>query len=137
MSEQPIEMSSRVDETKTEVHAETNWDGSSDAERKESIIDKNDIVDELQSKAVIKTALKEIDSKGKAIGDFNTDSTMSADDVERAGGFGATDDMSSLLPVALDSTDFEASLRSARNYEEEQGEVSRPGLGWSGKSDAD
>lgn len=137
ISERPVELSSRVNETRTEVHADKNWDGSSDAERKESVIDKSNIVDELQSKAVINTELNETDSQGKAVVDFNMESTMTPDDVERAGGFGATDDMGSLLPVALDSTDFEASLRNARNYEEEQGEISRPGLGWSGKGDTD
>ncbi|CAN6444184.1 unnamed protein product [Victoria cruziana] len=58
------------------------------------------------------------------------ESVLSSDDLVRAGGFGAKDDLSSFLPAAIDSTDFEASLRDARNYEEPQGEVSRPGLGW-------
>lgn len=56
--------------------------------------------------------------------------TINPDDVIRAGGFGARDDISSLLPVASDSTDFEASLLDARDYEEPQGEQHRPGLGW-------
>ncbi|XP_058107237.1 uncharacterized protein LOC131250875 [Magnolia sinica] len=64
-------------------------------------------------------------------GDVNMEATITADDVIRAGGFGAMDDISSLLPVAVDSTDFEASLRDARDFEEPQGEISRPGLGWS------
>ncbi|XP_031489157.1 uncharacterized protein LOC116256784 isoform X2 [Nymphaea colorata] len=58
------------------------------------------------------------------------ESALSSDDLVRAGGFGAKDDLSSFLPAAIDSTDFEASLRDARDYEEPQGEVSRPGLGW-------
>ncbi|XP_020522237.1 uncharacterized protein LOC18433330 isoform X2 [Amborella trichopoda] len=64
--------------------------------------------------------------------EVNMEATITEDDVVRAGGFGATDDIGSFLPVAVDSTDFEASLRDARDYEEPQGEVSRPGLGWEG-----
>ncbi|KAD6119633.1 hypothetical protein R6Q59_025658 [Mikania micrantha] len=63
-------------------------------------------------------------------GDVNMEASISADDVMRAGGFGARDDISSFLPVASDSTDFEASLRDAREYEEPQKDVCRPGLGW-------
>lgn len=59
-----------------------------------------------------------------------TDIAISADDVIRAGGLGSRDDISSFLPVAIDSTDFEASLRDARDFEEPQGEMPRPGLGW-------
>lgn len=69
-----------------------------------------------------------------ASGDVNTEASITTDDVIRAGGFGARDDISSFLPVASDSTDFEASIRDARDYEEPQGEVSRPGLGWTGTS---
>ncbi|KAI3750378.1 hypothetical protein L2E82_21013 [Cichorium intybus] len=63
-------------------------------------------------------------------GDVNMEASISADDVMRAGGFGARDDISNFLPVASDSTDFEASLRDARDYEEPQKEICRPGLGW-------
>lgn len=63
-------------------------------------------------------------------GDVNMEASISADDVMRAGGFGARDDISNFLPVASDSTDFEASLRDARDYEEQQKEICRPGLGW-------
>ncbi|URE19816.1 hypothetical protein MUK42_12327 [Musa troglodytarum] len=59
-----------------------------------------------------------------------TDVAISADDVIRAGGLGARDDISSFLPVAIDSTDFEASLRDARDFEEPQREMPGPGLGW-------
>ena len=62
--------------------------------------------------------------------DVNMEASISADDVMRAGGFGARDDISSFLPVASDSTDFEASLRDARDYEEPQKDIFRPGLGW-------
>ncbi|KAL4557983.1 hypothetical protein LXL04_036179 [Taraxacum kok-saghyz] len=63
-------------------------------------------------------------------GDVNMEASISADDMIRAGGFGARDDISNFLPVASDSTDFEASLRDARDYEEPQKEICRPGLGW-------
>ncbi|XP_020230769.1 uncharacterized protein LOC109811426 [Cajanus cajan] len=72
------------------------------------------------------TRPEEIDASG----DVNMEASITADDVIRAGGFGARDDISSFLPVASDSTDFEASIRDARDYEEPQGQVSRPGLGW-------
>ncbi|KAL1312467.1 uncharacterized protein [Arachis hypogaea] len=76
------------------------------------------------------TSLEETDVSG----DVNMEASITTDDVIRAGGFGARDDISSFLPVAIDSTDFEASIRDARDYEEPepQGEVSRPGLGWTG-----
>ncbi|CAN8257218.1 unnamed protein product [Cochlearia groenlandica] len=64
-------------------------------------------------------------------GEVNMEALISEEDVIRAGGFGAKDDIGSFLPVASDSTDFEESIRSARDYEEPQGEVQRPGLGWS------
>ncbi|XP_039013425.1 uncharacterized protein LOC120143074 [Hibiscus syriacus] len=63
-------------------------------------------------------------------GEVNMEASVTADDVIRAGGFGARDDISSFLPIASDWTDFEASIRNARDYEEPQGDVSRPGLGW-------
>lgn len=63
--------------------------------------------------------------------EVNMEATVNPDDVVRAGGFGARDGLSSLLPIASDSTDFEASLLGARDYEEPQGEQRRPGLGWS------
>ncbi|CAJ2671542.1 hypothetical protein L195_g021898 [Trifolium pratense] len=74
------------------------------------------------------TPLEEIDVSAEV----NMEASITPDDVIRAGGFGARDDISSFLPVASDSTDFEASIRDARGYEEPQGEVSRPGLGWTG-----
>nr|GEW80482.1 hypothetical protein [Tanacetum cinerariifolium] len=70
-------------------------------------------------------------------GDVNMEASISADDVMRAGGFGARDDISSFLPVASDSTDFEASLRDARGYEEPQKDICRPGLGWKDVKDQD
>ncbi|XP_010490894.1 PREDICTED: uncharacterized protein LOC104768590 [Camelina sativa] len=70
------------------------------------------------------------DSRDQPRGDVNMEASISAEDVIRAGGFGAKDDIGSFLPVASDSTDFEESIRSARDYEEAQPEVQRPGLGW-------
>ncbi|KAF6161697.1 hypothetical protein GIB67_042373 [Kingdonia uniflora] len=69
-------------------------------------------------------------------GDVNMEAIIKSEDVVRAGGFGARDDLSSLLPVAIDSTDFEASLRDARDYEEPQGKINRPGLGWTGAKES-
>ncbi|PPD67832.1 hypothetical protein GOBAR_DD35290 [Gossypium barbadense] len=63
-------------------------------------------------------------------GEANMEVSLTTDDVIRAGGFGARDDIGSFLPVASDSTDFEASIRDARDYEEPQGDIHRPGLGW-------
>ncbi|XP_071717054.1 uncharacterized protein [Rutidosis leptorrhynchoides] len=68
-------------------------------------------------------------------GDVNMEASISAEDVIRAGGYGARDDISSFLPVASDSTDFEASLRDARDYEEPQKDICRPGLGWTDLKD--
>lgn len=55
---------------------------------------------------------------------------VTSDDVIRAGGFGATDNISSFLPVASDFTDFEENIRDARAYEESEEKSNRPGLGW-------
>ncbi|KAF9600027.1 hypothetical protein IFM89_002500 [Coptis chinensis] len=55
------------------------------------------------------------------------EAAITSDDVVRAGGFGARDDLGSLLLVAIESTDFEASLCDARDYEEPQGETNSPG----------
>lgn len=60
----------------------------------------------------------------------NTKACIFLDDAVRAGGFGARDDIGSFLPVASDFTDFEASLRDARDYEDPKEEIGRPGLGW-------
>lgn len=121
------EIKAEVDAVKNSSVAE-----NSNAEGKASDSEGEDIVDELQAISQIET--EDVTKHGiqqKVIVDFNIEATITEDDVQRAGGFGATDDIRSFLPVALDSTDFEASLRSARDYEEPQSEVSRPGLGWS------
>ena len=70
-----------------------------------------------------------------APGEVNMEASIMADDVIRAGGLGARDDISSFLPVASDSTDFEATIRDAREYEEPQGEICRHGLGWKGATE--
>jgi len=121
-------------ESKVEIDAVKNSSdpGSSNSEERALDNDGKDIGDELQPTSEIETEdTTKHDTQEKLVGDFNLEATITEDDVQRAGGFGATDDIRSFLPVALDSTDFEASLRSARDYEEPQGEVSRPGLGWS------
>ncbi|KAK9125173.1 hypothetical protein Scep_014019 [Stephania cephalantha] len=72
------------------------------------------------------------------IGDvYMEEASVTSDDVVRAGGFGARDDIGSFLPVAIDSTDFEASLRDARDYEEPQEQINRPGLGWTGAMESE
>ncbi|KDP26097.1 hypothetical protein JCGZ_21130 [Jatropha curcas] len=63
-------------------------------------------------------------------GEVNMEASITTDDVIRAGGFGARDDINNFLPVASDSTDFEETILDARNYEEPQRETQRPGLGW-------
>ncbi|GJN13218.1 hypothetical protein PR202_ga31564 [Eleusine coracana subsp. coracana] len=70
---------------------------------------------------------------GHESADVNMEAAISTEDVVRAGGFGARDDIGSLLPTAIDSTDFEASIRDARDFEGEKEEPSHPGLGWKGK----
>jgi len=70
------------------------------------------------------------DGRDQPHGEVNMEASISAEDVIRAGGFGAKDDIGSFLPVASDSTDFEESIRSARDYEEAKPEVQRPGLGY-------
>ncbi|CAL1352387.1 unnamed protein product [Linum trigynum] len=67
----------------------------------------------------------------KSSGDVNMEAAISTDDVMRAGGFGARDDIGSVLPVASDSTDFEEMILNAKDYEGPQAEQQRrPGLGW-------
>ncbi|XP_057784776.1 uncharacterized protein LOC131002292 [Salvia miltiorrhiza] len=69
----------------------------------------------------------------EARGAASMEASFFSDDVIRAGGFGATDNISSFLPVASDYTDFEENLRDARGYEESEEKSSRPGLGWKSK----
>lgn len=81
---------------------------------------------------------EEIFEKNGTGGDVEMEAEITPEEVEKAGGFGARDDIGSLLPVMMDATDFEESLRDARGFEEEEGEVvevSRPGIGWTGPGD--
>ncbi|KAJ4767239.1 Mediator of RNA polymerase II transcription subunit 23 [Rhynchospora pubera] len=75
--------------------------------------------------------------KDHTIGDIEMEAEITPEDVEKAGGFGARDDISSLLPATIDATDLEESLLDARGFEEEgsrEGEAFRPGIGWTGPS---
>ncbi|KAL2636006.1 hypothetical protein R1flu_007485 [Riccia fluitans] len=64
--------------------------------------------------------------------DYSFEAPILADDVVRAGGLGARDELGQVLPSAMDATDFEASLRDAQQYEDDQVETDlpRPGLGF-------
>lgn len=66
----------------------------------------------------------------KSHGDVNMEADITMDDVIKAGGLGARDDLNSVLPVASDTTDFEASIRDAWEYEGQHESITRPGLGW-------
>lgn len=77
-----------------------------------------------------RTAQPEMPKDEKTRGELNMEASVTTDDVVKAGGFGVTDSICSFLPVAMDCTDFECSLRDARDFEEPQGEISRPGLGY-------
>ncbi|OIT32225.1 PREDICTED: uncharacterized protein LOC109207623 [Nicotiana attenuata] len=63
-------------------------------------------------------------------GEVNMEADITMDDVIRAGGLGARDDLNSVLPIATDTTDFEASIRDAWDYEGLRESIKRPGLGW-------
>ncbi|KAL9273181.1 hypothetical protein AKJ16_DCAP25862 [Drosera capensis] len=77
---------------------------------------------------------EEVPQGNQTLGEVNMEATVTSDDILRAGGFGARDDLNSFLPAASDLTDFEASLNDAREYEEPQGVSGRPGLGWTPKA---
>jgi hypothetical protein len=76
--------------------------------------------------------------KNRTTGDVDMEAEFTSEEVEKAGGFGARDEIGSFLPAMIDATDFEESLRDARGFEEEEGEdggeVSRPGIGWTGSN---
>ncbi|KAL7138426.1 hypothetical protein ABFS83_10G162900 [Erythranthe nasuta] len=82
------------------------------------------------------SAPKSINNNGKdaAYEAVNMEASVTSDEVTRAGGFGARDDISSFLPIASDFTDFEANIRDARGYEDLNEEIKRPGLGWSSET---
>lgn len=77
-----------------------------------------------------KSDIKIIDKVEDGFEAVDMEASLFSDDVIRAGGFGATDNIGSFLPVASDYTDFEENLRDARDYEESEQKCSRPGLGW-------
>lgn len=103
-------------------------------------VDRKDVLKPFSSSPDTKVQVNAIDWRGgkdiapsgdiDASREVNMEALITPDDVVRAGGFGARDDISSFLPVASDSTDFEATIRDARDYEEPQGDICRPGLGW-------
>lgn len=79
-----------------------------------------------------KNTVSDISTRMNVSAEMNMEAPITSDDVMRAGGFGARDDIGCFLPVASDSTDFEASLREARDYEDPQENIGKPGLGWKG-----
>ncbi|XP_011075361.1 uncharacterized protein LOC105159855 [Sesamum indicum] len=83
-----------------------------------------------------KVHVKDIDNAEEhdAFEAVNMETSVTSDEMIRAGGFGATDNISSFLPVASDFTDFEAYLRDAREYEGLDEEINRPGLGWNSEA---
>lgn len=68
-------------------------------------------------------------------GEVNMEASITPEDVLRAGGLGARDDISSVVPVASDSTDFEDTILEAQGYEELEKQIHRPGLGWTEATD--
>ncbi|KAL0339707.1 UNVERIFIED_CONTAM: hypothetical protein Sradi_4487500 [Sesamum radiatum] len=60
----------------------------------------------------------EVPAPRDASGEVNMEVSVTADDVMRAGGFGTSDSISSLLPVASDFTDFEDHLQRVQGYED-------------------
>ncbi|KAL3679486.1 hypothetical protein R1sor_022442 [Riccia sorocarpa] len=77
----------------------------------------------------------EVNQSGGGV-DYVLEAPILADDVIRAGGLGARDELGSVLPAAMDATDFEASLRDAQQYEEDYksdsdtNKIPRPGVGF-------
>jgi hypothetical protein len=66
--------------------------------------------------------------------DVNMEAPISTEDLARAGGLGARDDLASPMPTTVDATDFEESLMDAREYEDKEGDAEaalhlHPGLG--------
>ncbi|KAL3715766.1 hypothetical protein ACJRO7_007503 [Eucalyptus globulus] len=118
------QMEQRVGSTQSELHVK---DGSNDVHSSAgNSIPFNTKDNKEGEDATRGTRLVDIETSG----DVNMEASISPDDVARAGGLGARDDISSFLPVASDSTEFEGALLKARDYEGPQGDVSRPGLGW-------
>ncbi|XP_010036310.2 uncharacterized protein LOC104425331 [Eucalyptus grandis] len=118
------QMEQRVGSTQSELHVK---DGSNDVHTSAgNSIPFNTKDNKEGEDATRGTRLVDIETSG----DVNMEASISPDDVACAGGLGARDDISSFLPVASDSTEFEGALLEAQDYEGPQGDVSRPGLGW-------
>ncbi|KAK4404822.1 hypothetical protein Sango_0850800 [Sesamum angolense] len=60
----------------------------------------------------------EVPAPRDASGEVNMEVSVTADDVMRAGGFGTSDSISSLLPVASDFTDLKDHLQRVQGYED-------------------
>ncbi|XP_022766632.1 uncharacterized protein LOC111311486 [Durio zibethinus] len=132
MEHEPVEVSHEKGEGRTRNEATESTNSEVSVEDASKVVSSSPLKD---------AQVNAIDWKGGEIdgetlenvetsGEVNMEVSITAEDVIRAGGFGARDDISSFLPVASDWTDFEASIRDARDYEEPQGDVCRPGLGW-------
>lgn len=104
-----------------------------DPEQKEQLKPPRDIaqLDKVHP-GVSKDMVSDVRTGTSVSAEMNMEAPITSDDVMRAGGFGARDDIGCFLPVASDSTDFEASLRDARDYEDPQENIDKPGLGWKG-----
>jgi hypothetical protein len=70
----------------------------------------------------------------KGGGDVNMEAPILSEDVIKAGGLGARDELGSPLPSAVDNTDYEESLMGAMEYEDvkapQEGGIARPGVGF-------
>jgi hypothetical protein len=65
--------------------------------------------------------------------DVNMEAPILKEDLFLAGGLGARDDLNSMLPSAVDGTDYEETLMETMDYEDPTGkeshEIAHPGLG--------
>lgn len=65
--------------------------------------------------------------------DVNMEASISKEDLIHAGGLGARDDLNSMLPSAVDGTDYEETLMETMDYEDSTGKeshkIAHPGLG--------
>ncbi|KAL8095347.1 uncharacterized protein LOC141692709 [Apium graveolens] len=102
-------------------------------EKKEQLKPPRDIAQlNIVHPGVLKDMVSDVSTGMSVSAEMNMEAPITSVDVMRAGGFGARDDIGYFLPVASDSTDFEASLCDARDYEEPQENIGKPGLGWKG-----
>lgn len=63
---------------------------------------------EIVHHGVSKDMVSDVNTGMSVSAEMNMEAPITSDDVMRAGGFGARDDIGCFLPVASDSTDFEA-----------------------------